>query len=1041
MPTPHRSSLTRRHSALRRRGTWAAVVLAVAFGGVLIGLMIRGWANVPEETPPPSAVVEPPQAGPSVRPVGPQPDLAGAMESARLDLLDRSDRTRKIGELVLERTEPSQDRHYRVTRPRASFFLEDGRTVHIQAEQGHLYIPEASGQPESGRISGDVLVRLFDAREDGSRIDPEVDVPSGALRTNSLYFDRTLGELSTSDEVLISSALLDAGMHGLMAIVNESRQRLERLETVSDGWARYRPQQLSQQAERAAPPASRPTPAPGTAAKTAAAPRPIAVPVELLYSMTLRDDVVLMQGGRRIATDVMDVWLRLIDGALPPNAIADVTVAKRTPAAPGEPDATQAPPASRAGGESARAPLPAGDLRHAAARPDAMVRPEIDPAAEEDAIDVTWSGPALIVLAAPTPPPLVQDHVALRLTGEGDGLVAFEDDAAGVRGLMPQLDYLATTRRLSFTGPAAESVRVVLEGRAAITAGRIESDLGTGLVDVPGPISIVPDEEQADRPFRITASERSSFVLAMREGALTGELEQAMFAGNARLESNDGVATAGFARSEFRTLGGRANNLVRLVLEENAEIRSARDERTTGNRIDIAFEAVPGTDGGTGRPQPDRATITGGATASQGMQQIESEFLEAQFTSVDGRSSQLESAVARGSVRFSDPADGLEATADELRYATEVNGRAVQEVDLTGQVLIVRSVAEAISRIRGTRVRLDGEARTLEVLSRGSFHHQEDGAERLVANWTRSMWFDDAMGVIRCEGDAEAISTPDPLTRERVAGQRLALQLTPGGGDESGAGNRELASAEVIGADREGERALFESRRFAADPGTPEGRRLEQLVYLEGARIDADNLGGTLDVPSAGRLLLVDHRADEGSSEPTPPPEGERTPGSGMGRGSSLFAWRQSLAFDRTTGLMNMIGGVEGTHRRLEDGDITAITCDRLTARTTPAPPGTGLAGGEGLTLLSAHAVGSVHLSTGPERPPGEPLTALQELTADIVEYDAQRGIVEASATEGNIVTLINPGLAVPTTARALWWDMVRGTIRITQPAPVVTPR
>jgi hypothetical protein len=750
---------------------------------------------------------------------------------------------------------------------------------------------------------------------------------------------------------------------------------------------------------------------------------------------------VLMQEGRRIAADVMDAWLRLIDGDLPPGAIGEVNVV-RTPRHDRD-DGAQRAAAPR--GTNLEELRPQGEPpRLAEASPQSTSPAGPRGAAEDGAIHVSWSGPGLIVLTAPTPLPLQQDHVAARFGSEGDGLVVFRDDAAGVGGSMPRLDYLATTRRMSFTGPTADSVRVEFDGTGAMIAGRIDSDLGTGFIKVPGQVRIEQGEGGADRPFSITAQERSAFMLSMLDGALTSELEQATFTGDVRLESPDGEATAGFARGEFRTLAGRANNLVRLVLEESATMRAAGDGRIAGDRVDVAFRTVAPDGGGSPRPQPERVTITGNAMALRGTQQIESEFLEGQIGIQNGRPAQLASAVARGSARFTDVADGLEATSDELRYATEVNEREVQEVNLTGQVQIVHTEGEAVSRIRGTHVRLNGLAKTMEVMGRGQFNHTEAGEERLTATWSRSMWFDDGLGVVRCEGDAEAISTPDPLTRERAAGQRISLNLTAARNEEGGSMRREVARAEVFGADAAGERALFESRRFAADAGVPEGRRLEQLVYLEGARIDADNAGGTLLVPSAGRLLLLDHRADRtGTESPTAEgvPAAIDAPGTGMGRGSSLFNWEQSMRFDRTTGLMEMIRGVDGTHRRLEDGEITAISCDGLTVRTTPAPAGTGLAGGDGLELLSARAVGSVHLSTGPARSPGQPLPARQELTADIVEYDAQRGTVEARATEGNIVTLIDPSLPVPTTARALWWDMVRETIRITEPAPVVAPR
>src|SRR5690606_29938432 len=211
-PIPRRAKNPHRPSRLRRRGTWAAALLALASGGVLTTLMVRSALEEVDgprgrDGDPGSDILTGGTDGPA-RPGGP-PDLAGAMENARLDLLDREDRTRKIGELFLVRTEPVAERRYHIDEPSALLFLDDGRTVHVRADSGEMYIPETTGQPESGRVEGNVVVRLFPAREDGRAIDPDVDEPSGVLRTQVLIFDRTLGELRAPGPVTVTSPLLD----------------------------------------------------------------------------------------------------------------------------------------------------------------------------------------------------------------------------------------------------------------------------------------------------------------------------------------------------------------------------------------------------------------------------------------------------------------------------------------------------------------------------------------------------------------------------------------------------------------------------------------------------------------------------------------------------------------------------------------------------------------------------------------------------------------------------------------------------------------
>lgn len=1056
MPAPRRLPAKSRtqHSVLRRRGTLAAVALAVIFAAALGTLIIQGILN-PKR---PLSEGEQ-QAGrrltmPSN--ASPEPQLAGPMERVRIDLLDRNDRTIRLGELYIDRAEPLDGKNYRVEIPRAWVYLDDGQFIHVRADSGRFYMPDQTSEPESGWLTGNVIARLFEAQPDDVRPDPERTPPRATMRTDSLFFNRMLGEVSTPDEVVVWAPELDARFDGLAAVLNESRQRLERLETMSDGLVVYRPGMR----EPAKPPpvqAARSTAPrePSEARPQPATPRPPPrAPLETMYAIAMQEDVVLKQQGRRISADTLRGWLRLIDSALPANAIAPIRLAGSSPGTEVQPAAAMGTSvgATRAEGprESTRVqPQPAraapeGKVQAIGANTGERAASEN----AEDEIRLTWTGRGLIVPLDAPPDELATNHVALRFTADGAGEVVFSDESTGARGIMPRLDYLATTRRMHFLGPVADSVRLTLPDSARIETGDMQSDLGTGFIQVRGPVTVLPVGDGATESFRISAAEAASFMLIQRGGAITSELQQAIFHGDVRMESDDGVATGGFARADFVTTPERANNLVSLILEEGASMISARDERLRGERIGITFR--PGTL--RSQPVPVRLIATGDVVGARDQQVVAADSLEADLSQREGGPVEVTGAVARGSVRFFDAADQVGATSDVLEYKPVFGeapraGLVAQVVDLTGEQVVITRAGE--SQITGTSIRIDGAGRTMHVLGAGEFEHS-DGEAHLHATWSEGMWVDDVSGRIECSGNAVANSTPDPLTRDSISAQRINLWLTPAGpagaAPPDGAGElprRELLRAEAIGDEVPGgSRAAMDSRRFIEDPAVESGRKLIQLSYLEGRRIIADNREGTLVVPSEGRMVLLDHREEPAApADPLSRVQAANAQGFSAfsGRGSALIDWLGSLRTDRAMGDIHIERGVQVTHLRLEDGEVTDISCDTLTVRTVSEEASTSLL--SGTQLSSAHARGAVRVASGPAALPGAAAPARRELTADQVEYDALRGQVSASAAAGNTVTLTDPQSPTAIMAQSLWWDLIRNNVRVIQPVPATVPR
>src|ERR1051326_4521564 len=184
---------------VQRTGTWIAAGVGVAFVGVLGWYMLHGGGG-------------PPAGGPV--PEGPRAKPAGMKEPADLDigdgqqieipLMDRKDLRRQVGLVKIDSTEPLESGHVAAVKPEAWLYLEDGRTLHIAAPEGKLYMPDRGKEPESGTLSGGVIADLYEAHEDGSRAVVGTDHPTVTFSVPSLTFDSLLGKGSTTERWTIT---------------------------------------------------------------------------------------------------------------------------------------------------------------------------------------------------------------------------------------------------------------------------------------------------------------------------------------------------------------------------------------------------------------------------------------------------------------------------------------------------------------------------------------------------------------------------------------------------------------------------------------------------------------------------------------------------------------------------------------------------------------------------------------------------------------------------------------------------------------------
>jgi hypothetical protein len=176
----------------RGAGMWAVLVaLAIALILVAVVLLVSGGAAVrrPDATVGRSKKKSPISPGPT----GPVQDMReqqpiGATTNARLTLKDRNDPSRIAWVVESAASEPiaGTDR-YELTEPRARYFIDDDSVILISADRASFVMPDVTGEPESGRFEGNVVLRQVSTD----------DAAAAAVNVSTawLEFDAVAGEI------------------------------------------------------------------------------------------------------------------------------------------------------------------------------------------------------------------------------------------------------------------------------------------------------------------------------------------------------------------------------------------------------------------------------------------------------------------------------------------------------------------------------------------------------------------------------------------------------------------------------------------------------------------------------------------------------------------------------------------------------------------------------------------------------------------------------------------------------------------------------
>jgi len=1084
-------------SAKATRST--GLLIALAFALIAVGVVIYiavGYRSSARPAAIPTDVID---IGKAPAAEGSAADATQIQQTgaARLQFVDKNDPNRLAAELVCEKLDPMGQGYYTLTSPRAWIYFKDGRALHIRADNARVKMPSQQQQPESGEFHGTVVLRLFAAREAGTdqsparSIDPDMDAPEVLAVTDSLAFDTVLLELDTQDPVTISARNLLYEGDGMLVRVNQVRERIELLRTTGK-MLKYNPLLRSQKRPPVASGAGAgagagtgavagvdteaalvPTAAVVAGATSAASPKVIK---ENLYRALVSDQVTVHQVGRSLTADTLELFGRLVDGRLPENAFGAVL--------------TESGPSSADGAKAAAGAGSAPDPGKPAAAATLIPRPiagSIEPlfisAGDKDVI-MRWSGTLVMTPLTETSPPAELakgNHFAARFSSVKAGgvdVVTLKDEETGATGTCASIEYAATTRTMAMlAGAGVESVTLDMPESGRLVVPSVRMDLGSGVAHVAGggqlaalkaPKAFVGPlpENDPGRPMsaqvvrQITWQEQADFEFAQHEGRLRGALSSARFTGSVLARDASSSLSGDYLAADFITQGRQQTALRRIKVEGNVvgvagagrvdadRALPALDPYLTAQTLDVTFTPSKADPDQT---EPTHALAIGGEGVSVRAQTRDAALTARSVETFIGRSANgdtvLTEIVASGNAFF-ERGDGVSARADILRARPEERTADLRSAPGGAPVVLAR----AGSTVVGSHVTLDDATGTMVCKGEGSFDHQPPPPDagtparasdqrRLMVTWTHGMRFNNAQGRIDCEGSA-VVTSATRLSTQVAKAEKLRVNITPasqaGGGGDGAIEDRRLLRAEAIGAGVDEPvgggvvsaaagvvPATVEVRSYAYAPEAPGDdakRTLEQLMFVEGPRIIADEQAGTMSVPGSGRAIIRDQRQAASGSGPLV------AGGGGVGggtRGTSRFIWGESMLFTRSTGVLSMKKDVEVTHLPLGGDRAIRLVALNVDAFFNVQGQAAGAGGAiQSADLIRAEAAGAVYAESG-----------TQKLLGDRLVYEAATGMVEATASPGNRVTLYAEKQQ-PVTARKLLWNLRTDRVEVSEPAP-----
>ncbi|MCH2161158.1 MAG: hypothetical protein MK085_04710 [Phycisphaerales bacterium] len=691
------------------------------------------------------------------------------------------ERGRLAQEYSADRIDPLPEQWIKMAEPRAKMYPRSGRLISMNAQRGTAHVP--SRALESGVLEGDVVIRIFEPRADGSTPTPATEQPSVVINAEVAEFDNVRGEIRSERAVRVSTEELVFQGIGLSILMSEDGRQIDRL-IVDRATAPIEIRQQSTEKVAATPattpaaaPAATPRPIPASTSKPKRKPAvsgrssvarsaPVSPEAEdeprIWYRLVLSDDLVVervteqgrsvVRGDRLVATFVLGEGG--VEGAFASagRGVGDVFGGVARP-------------------RHAEAFMPAAPLGTPSSMLAALVSTNVARRSEPDVVYVHFSGRLVMTPDA---------KASARMSGPGDAEVVIEgtegrgitieDDVNEATVVCSRLEYHSERDIVELVGDDRHPLDL-RSPRLTLSGGRFWLQRANGRGGLVGPgrmvfsesspaveavlehVSFAVDTAVADAGATYS---RAVMVAAVRsvgqdEGSQddvvgprleitwqegidldfddledTGHLRQARFRGEVKVASPDFNMLSETLAVDFAENGVREDAIERIVAGGGATVDRIGDAgRLVAEEIDLALKETA-----DGKTVPTVMLASGDVEASDPGQMIWTERLEVHFQEAEADDSD-DAEVRRG-------------------LAGGINESEVGSVEVT-----------TITADRKVQVRLEEGARVFadqlagDALSRNLMLAGEDVMvlrENVVADRLREIHFDDAAQAVRGKG-------------------------------------------------------------------------------------------------------------------------------------------------------------------------------------------------------------------------------------------------------------------------------------------------
>ena len=723
------------------------------------------------------------------------------------------------------RIDPLPDAWVEMQRPWARLHPRNGRVVEMRAIAGTMRVPNQA--IESGRLEGDVEIRIYEPPVDGMDAPLEDQAPAVTIEAESAVYDAAAGEIHSPRAVRVTTPEATFAGEDLRILFEDDGTRISQLtveratepilirpsrrlpatEAVSKSLPISKPVDVAGAttasrttggADRAAtevasaadawsarePDAAVRSNTGGSGPSSRSQAAPAVADPEAWYRLVLEDEVVV----ERVVRDVNG-------GTMRSTVSGDRLVATFTL---GDSGLEGGPIAGGPVRGSGMSPTPSNLVAVTAAAfgPAEPMVPRLD----DEVVRVHYTGRLVMV---PDP------AAAVRMTGDGDSEIIIEsndgrgielaDDGNAAVGSCARLEYRSASERIELVGDEANPLRIE-SPRFSLAGGRfwmVRSE-GTGGLIGPGRMRFAPDTAMQVRTAFGTAAERFVHGLETMLAAGPGADRVVAWAAVAAIGQESTPVDADVPpRLEIEWEGGV--DLDFDDLDDDGRLQQARfegDVRVASDDFKLGSQAlvVDFADGGE-VDSIERILATGGARVDRvgeiGSLEAASIDLGLQRTE-DGRTVPTEM-IAEGDVEASDPGQTMWTDRLVVRFrprAEEEEGDGVADGggfggDEMGAVEITRVDAadgvqvrlEEGARVFADRLEGDGVARTLQLTGDDVMVLRSN----VVADRLRDVRFDDATRAVRGTGpgrfryyDADVV----PASRDRIERPRPASRTS-----------------------------------------------------------------------------------------------------------------------------------------------------------------------------------------------------------------------------------------------------------------------